>query len=143
MSEDKFIATEKNSISEKMKYYSLNIGKKLKDKFTGPTTVWFLSLYLITLFMMIIMSFLEHGLSWSSFVDGPENYLNIILNYGLNGIHGSHANPFGSVASFFVAPLFMMFFGITLFMLTDAGYAMNGGSPEDPYGQHQGAQPAK
>ena len=134
MSEDNLLVMNRNSMSERAKSYTLTIGKKLKGKLTGPTAIWFYSLYFITLFMMILMSFLENGVSWSSFVDGPVYYLNLILNYGLNGIHGEHVNPFNHFVSFFISPLFMMLFGVTLFMLTDAGFAMNGGAPEDPYG---------
>ena len=107
---------------------------KFKKMLVGPTAVWFYTYYLFTLLMMILTNISREGLSLDSIISGPKYYLDLIMYYGLNNIYLVNEPTYSEFTAFFIAPFFMIFFGLTLFFLKDAGFAINGGTPADPYG---------
>lgn len=92
---------------------------------TSPTTVWFASLYFFSLIAIIIFNVVRTGGDINAVFTGPEYYASLFLHYGLN--EGSTYNsPFASgVLSWLFAPFLVIFMGIPLFFLKEAGWAYN------------------
>lgn len=123
--------TEENSfVKDKLdKLLSRKTGMRVA---TSPTIVWFVTLYLSSLLMMIGFNIARLGFNAEGIFGGPQYYAKVFLTYGLNAT-SDYASPWFGGWAWIFAPFLVIFLGIPLIFLQDAGFAYNG-IRQDPQG---------
>ena len=100
--------------------------------FTSPTFVWFFSLYISGLLMMIGFNIARLGFTLDGIFGGPQYYAKLFLQYGLNAT-SEYASPWFGASAWIFAPFMALLLGIPLFFLTEGGFSYNG-VVSDPQG---------
>ncbi len=97
----------------------------LGSLFSSPTAIWFGSLYLFSLLSIIIFNLVRTGYDLSSIATAPEYYSSLFLHYGLNA-NSTYNSPISKgFLSWIFAPFLVVFLGLALFFIKEAGWAYN------------------
>ena len=110
--------------------------KKMKD-YVGPTGIWLLIYYGISLFVMIAMNIARVGWSGEAIFAAPAYFAQLFINFGLNagkvmdkstdvGFYNQKIvfNSALTSASWLFAPMIIYVLGILFAILSGSGWAM-------------------
>ncbi|MCY3410868.1 MAG: hypothetical protein INQ03_04440 [Candidatus Heimdallarchaeota archaeon] len=117
-------------IKERVQFYSSPKG--LIYIFSSPTFIWFFSLYITTLIMMISLNVARLGFNIEGLTTGPQYFMNLFMFYGLNAAYTSDSFILHGGA-WLLGPFVAVFMGLGLIILKEAGFSYNG-LTEDPLG---------
>lgn len=122
---------------DKMKSFK---AKPFKE-YLGPTGIWMLSYYFISIFVMIAMNVARVGWSGEAIFAAPAHFAQLFLNYGLNA--GKIAAPLDTANDFYLekiefnrplmsaswlfAPMIVYVIGLLLSIVSGSGYPQPAG----------------
>ncbi len=118
---------EKNGKEEKVEKIVIveKIIEKTKSMLSSPTLVWFASLYFFSLLSIIIFNLVRTGFDLASVATAPEYYTDLFLHYGLNAESTYQSKYLHGFSSWLYAPFVVVFMGLALFFIKEAGLAFN------------------